>query len=256
MSSALCVVPIFRFLFVLTGGFVSVRRANVKNCLARGFTTLLIPGGVREMRLGRPFNHEVGMYIGHKGFVRMAIQHGRNLAGAINFEENDMAQSCVPTIERMIYHKCGLEGCCCWRNTFCMPLSNRLTTHLALTKVIHVEQDDNPTPEMVDRIHSQYYKEIQRVFAKRQKEFGHADRTLAFYGFEDLEAIYKEGFVKDWVHVPKQAVKLQAVPTPLPEDVPLTAVGTHPPAAGTRLPVDVQVPGQVPDQQEEGGVGP
>lgn len=203
-SSALCAVPIYRFILLFAGGIQNVNAKNVKSRLQDGQKTMIVVGGVREMHLAKPFRRDIGMYVGHKGFIRLAIQYGRNLAAVINFEENDMLAACCPACERMCYSKCKQEGLPFWRNWFGMPVSNRLRVHLAISKVIRVQQEDDPSVETIDRVHKEYFQEVQALFEAKKQEFGHGDRKLVFYDHADMEVVYSEGYVEPWMHVPQQ----------------------------------------------------
>eukprot|EP00403_Amphidinium_massartii_P033141 CAMPEP_0178445704 /NCGR_PEP_ID=MMETSP0689_2-20121128/40337_1 /TAXON_ID=160604 /ORGANISM="Amphidinium massartii, Strain CS-259" /LENGTH=296 /DNA_ID=CAMNT_0020070329 /DNA_START=216 /DNA_END=1102 /DNA_ORIENTATION=+ len=201
-STGLCVVPIFRLFLLLSGQVLEVKRSNLEKCLRTGKQCMIVPGGVREMHLCRPFCKRVAVYTGHKGFLKLALRHGRNLLPVICFEENDLMQNCCPMLERECYYRAGLEGCPCWSNRYCLPLSNRLRVHVALGRVVHVPKDTEPTEAVIEKLHVEYYSEVKRLFDARKAEFGHAERELVFYSAEDMNNLVYRHPSNPWETLP------------------------------------------------------
>ena len=71
----------------LTLAFV-VTRTSIKTAFAQKRSIMLVPGGEREMRENRPESKDVVLITRHKGFVRLALQHGTPLVPVFGFGES------------------------------------------------------------------------------------------------------------------------------------------------------------------------
>ena len=157
-----------------------IQKKLLLRTLSGGQSVMIVPGGVREMLMCDPRRKSIPMSKKHKGFVRVAIQQGVPLVPVMSFGENDNYDNPAITMNRLLYKWIGCPLPPTFTNKYRLPWSNCVRLCAAVGKPIEVKQCDDPTQEEVDRMHTRYYSELDRVFNKYKDQFGYGDRKIEY----------------------------------------------------------------------------
>jgi len=175
------VVPGYRYILAMRGGFMPITKQQLVGVMETGQSVSLVPGGVQEMLHCEAHDQNINVCIRHKGFCRLALQHGYDLVPTFFFHANDQYDNPLKVWQEWTYKRTRIPiGLPWYTNKWGWPCSNRVPIRVAVGKHVRVERNPSPTPEDVDRIHKLFYEEVHRIFEKYKHELGYGDRTLTY----------------------------------------------------------------------------
>ena len=142
----------------------------------------LVPGGISEMIHCDPHSSQINVSIKHKGFIKLALQHGYDLVPLFFFHANDQYDNPLKSLQAWTYHLFGIPvGLPWYTNKYRLPVSNRTPIQCVLGKRIIIEKPiAEPTNERIDQVHRLFYEEVYRVFEAHKHDFGYGDRELTY----------------------------------------------------------------------------
>ena len=165
----------------MRGGLLPIEKKRLLEVMQTRQNIALVPGGVSEMLHCIPHSETIKVSIKHKGFVRLALQHGYDLVPTFLFHTNDQYDNPMGKLQHLSYRWTGVPlGIPFYTNRWWLPVSNRTTIRIALGKRIPVTKNANPTLDDVDALHRLFYKEVLRVWQKHKDGFGYGNRKLAY----------------------------------------------------------------------------
>eukprot|EP00727_Mastigamoeba_balamuthi_P001958 m51a1_g1176 putative diacylglycerol acyltransferase family protein (383) ;mRNA; r:382570-384312 len=224
--------PGFQYLIGWTRCVVPCDAATVRDCMARGETLCLMPGGVEEAVLTRFGCNSVR--IAHKkGFVKLALQYGYSLAPAYTFGET-RTYKCIGALEalRLWVARRGLPFVLpvgLWGTL--LPLDARLTT--VVGRPIELPRLSSPSPQEVSAWHAVFVARLVELFDRHKEAAGERDSLLE-YGYS-LAPAYTFGETRTYKCIGAlEALRLWVARRGLPFVLP---VGLW----GTLLPLDARL---------------
>ncbi|KAF1335604.1 Diacylglycerol acyltransferase, partial [Globisporangium splendens] len=199
-------VPIYRE-YLIWLGCVDATRKIAEKMLANQKSLVILVGGIAEQMMSQQGDHTIYVQK-RKGHIRLALKYGTSIVPSYSFGETDMY-----THSKYV----GLLTCCFDRSallTVCMSyftacrfllsfrqmIAKRFAVALLVGygsprwfpvlphkgvainqvfgKPIHVEKNENPSAEDIDKLHVQYVAELVRIFDKHKSKYGYKDSTL------------------------------------------------------------------------------
>jgi len=178
--------PIFREM-VMSVGFMDATKENVRGAAKAGLSLQVLPGGEREMLLTRKDRQAV--YVGHKGFVRLAIETGLPIVPVYCFGETSTHNISRLFLKQRLWLSRRFRIAIPFAYGDGSVLQRLNPIDVPLTSVvgepIRVEQHPAPVPdELVDKVHYQYVMGLKKVFDDNKHRLGYGDKELEIYSFE------------------------------------------------------------------------
>ncbi|GMH67390.1 hypothetical protein TrST_g2059 [Triparma strigata] len=180
-GSQIGMIPGYRLWTGARGGCMTVTKKNLINVMKTSQNVALVPGGVSEMMKCEPHAKNINVSIKHKGFVRIAMQQGFDLAPIVMLHENDMYDNPMRDFQLWCYKKTKVPmGLPYYTNKWFLPMSNQKPLRVVVGKRIKVKKVENPTKAQVEALHRKFYEEVVRCWGKHKKSMGYEDRELTF----------------------------------------------------------------------------
>jgi 2-acylglycerol O-acyltransferase 2 len=181
-------IPIYRD-YALAMGLASVSRESCENLLSKGGPNkegmgraiTIVVGGARESLDAQP--HSLRLVLKRrKGFVKMAMRTGADLVPVLAFGENDLYDQVTsdshPVIHKMqllvkkilgftipLFHARGVFN----YDVGLMPYRRPL--NIVVGRPIKVNQTERPEQGEIDRVHSEYVAELERLWDLWKDDF-------------------------------------------------------------------------------------
>eukprot|EP00995_Heteronema_vittatum_P013601 NODE_981_length_1113_cov_303.450188_g679_i0.p1 GENE.NODE_981_length_1113_cov_303.450188_g679_i0~~NODE_981_length_1113_cov_303.450188_g679_i0.p1 ORF type:complete len:340 (-),score=89.73 NODE_981_length_1113_cov_303.450188_g679_i0:93-1055(-) len=178
-------VPLYRFLFLLSGGVAPATKTQFVNSLKRKQSVLLVPGGVKEMLMCAPNEAEIHICVKHKGFLRIALEHGVPVHPSFAFGCNDLYAMLpfVAYLNRLTYRLSGIPLPPVYTSSthYWLPWSANLPVGLVVGQPLAVSKVENPTAEMVDALHQEYCTALMALYEKHKAAYNHGHRKLVLH---------------------------------------------------------------------------
>ena len=144
---------------------------------------LIVPGGQREMAKSSPSSKHLILVIKHKGFIRMALEHGASLVPILSFGEvQTMSNVYLPSIQSWTLKHLGVGFPVLPYGRWFSPIPNSVPITVIIGEPIHLDKVKNPDENLINSIHTKYYAQIRQLFEQHKEEAG----------YPDCELIYKE----------------------------------------------------------------
>ncbi|KAL1407678.1 diacylglycerol O-acyltransferase 1 [Vanrija albida] len=183
-------IPVYRELLMFQG-ISSVSRRSCHNILSKGAGSAIaiVVGGAAESLSAHPGTHDLTLKR-RFGFIKVAIREGANLVPVFSFGENDIYEqlanekgSTVFKLQKQfqrvfgftlpLFHGRGIFN----YNYGLMPYRHPIVS--VIGRPVDVEQCDDPSPEMVQKVHQQYIDELVRIWDKYKDIYAkHRTREL------------------------------------------------------------------------------
>eukprot|EP00456_Euglypha_rotunda_P012496 TRINITY_DN13559_c0_g1_i1.p1 TRINITY_DN13559_c0_g1~~TRINITY_DN13559_c0_g1_i1.p1 ORF type:complete len:192 (+),score=6.80 TRINITY_DN13559_c0_g1_i1:69-578(+) len=159
-----------------------VSRIAIDKILKDGRSVLLVPGGQREMRHSSGDTKEFHIVTRHKGFVRVAIEHGVDLVPIFSFGEDQMIQNIrMPRIQAWTTKFLGYGFPFLPFGRWYLPLPNPVPITVVVGPPIPVGPAcSNPSSELVDLLHAQYYHTLREMFERFKDHAGFSHSQLIY----------------------------------------------------------------------------
>jgi len=182
-ASVMFYAPIVRDVCMWAGGR-EVSGSAIRLALKKKRSILLVPGGQREMRHSTPDPHTLKMVTRHRGFIRIAIEHGTPLVPVLSLGETMLLQNVhAPRMQEYTLRTVGFMFPMWPFGRWYSPLPNPHPVAVVFGKPIEVPHSKEPTPEMVEKIHTEYYTQLRDMFETHKH---------LVPGFEQCRLIYTE----------------------------------------------------------------
>ena len=184
-------IPFYRD-YILAMGLGSVSKESITNTLTKGGrnregmgrAVTIVVGGARESLEARPGNMSLVLK-DRKGFIRMAIRTGADIVPVLGFGENDLYDQLDPK-EHPAMRKFQMWVLRAWKFTLpflhgrgifnydvgMMPYRHSL--NIVVGRPVKVEQaprDRGPDNDEVDRLHTDYVTELERLWHMYKDRF-------------------------------------------------------------------------------------
>ncbi|CAI5741781.1 unnamed protein product [Hyaloperonospora brassicae] len=177
-ASILHQIPLARDLLHFYGSREVTRQAFT-HTLQQKESVLLVPGGQAEMLLQQSAKNEVRVYTHHKGFIRLAIEHGVPLVPVLSFKEGEMMDNIqAPAMQRWFVKKLALPFPYFPYGRALLPIPRKVDIPIVVGEPLEVPHIAKPTQDDIDKVHATYYSVLQNMFDKYKDEVGCGDYKL------------------------------------------------------------------------------
>ncbi|KAG7402198.1 hypothetical protein PHYBOEH_005761 [Phytophthora boehmeriae] len=162
-------------------GSREVTRSAFAYTLQNKESVLLVPGGQAEMLEQRSAQKEVRVYTHHKGFIRLAIEHGVPLVPVLSFNEGEMMDNVrAPMMQRWFVKKLAFPFPYFPYGRGLLPIPRKVDIPIVVGEPLEVPHIAKPTKEDIDEVHTKYFAALEGMFFKYKDEVGCGDYKLVF----------------------------------------------------------------------------
>jgi hypothetical protein len=175
--------PILREIIMWAGGR-EVSGSALRYALKSKRSVMLIPGGQREMRHSKSSKQSITMVTRHRGFIRMAMEHGTPLVPVLSIGETMLLENIdAPRMQAYTLRTVGV-GFPIWPyGRWYSPMPNAHPVLVVYGHPIPVEKLDKPSNAQLDEVHTRYYSQLKEMFEEHKH---------LVPGFEHTELVYTE----------------------------------------------------------------
>ncbi|KAI9915106.1 hypothetical protein PsorP6_007041 [Peronosclerospora sorghi] len=160
-------------------GSREVARPAFAATLAQQHSVLLVPGGQAEMLHQRSGRKQVRVYTQHKGFIRLALEHGVPLVPVLSFREGEIMDNIqAPGLQRWFVKHLAFPFPHYPYGRALLPIPRRVEIPIVVGEPLDVPHIERPTPDDVDKVHAQYFARLRELFDQFKEQVGCADYTL------------------------------------------------------------------------------
>ncbi|GMF26019.1 unnamed protein product [Phytophthora fragariaefolia] len=177
-ASILHQIPLARDVLHFYGSREVTRQAFAYT-LKQKESVLLVPGGQAEMLMQQSAKNEVRVYTHHKGFIRLAIEHGVPLVPVLSFKEGEMMDNVqAPMLQRWFVKKLAFPFPYFPYGRALLPIPRKVDIPIVVGEPLEVPHIEKPTQEDIDKVHAKYFAVLQDMFDKYKDEVGCSDYKL------------------------------------------------------------------------------
>ncbi|TYZ63597.1 hypothetical protein PybrP1_004807 [[Pythium] brassicae (nom. inval.)] len=177
-ASVLHQIPLARDVIQMYGSREVTRQAFSATLDERG-SVMLVPGGQAEMLEQRTGRNEVRVYTKHKGFIRVAIEHGTPLVPMLSFKEGELMDNVkAPLVQRWFIKNLAFPFPYFPYGRGFLPIPRKVNATIVVGAAIPVAKIESPTAEDVDKVHAQYFAALEEMFHTHKADAGCADYKL------------------------------------------------------------------------------
>ena len=164
VASALLYVPLLGKLCSWFG-FVPASRDSLDAACCTPSSLALVPGGIAEMVLPQTPGVERLYLRRRRGFVRLALAHGRPLVPVYCFGETRVFRqyNCFQRTRQWL-SRAFRVSVVFFRGRNCTLVPQQVPLHVVVGKPLRVPHVEDPAPELVERIHQEYVNRLQSLF--------------------------------------------------------------------------------------------
>ncbi|KAG2848898.1 hypothetical protein PC116_g963 [Phytophthora cactorum] len=160
-------------------GSREVTRTAFAHTLQQKESVLLVPGGQAEMLQQQSAKNEVRVYTHHKGFIRLAIEHGVPLVPVLSFKEGEMMDNVqAPMLQRWFVKKLAFPFPYFPYGRGMLPIPRKVDIPIVVGEPLEVPHIEKPTQDDIDKVHAKYFAVLQEMFDKYKDEVGCGDYKL------------------------------------------------------------------------------
>mmetsp|Transcript_19261 Transcript_19261/g.32212 ORF Transcript_19261/g.32212 Transcript_19261/m.32212 type:complete len:326 (+) Transcript_19261:106-1083(+) len=181
-ASILFKIPFIREYLIWTGHLDAGRRTLSKH-MSKGVDDIgLVLGGEKEALATRN-GREAIVLLGRTGFVEMACRYGYHLVPTYAFGQNEIFTvntTLFAGVRAAMQRSLKISIPIFWGRGG-GPMPHRVKLLLAIGNPIKVPKPskvDKPSPEIVERLHGEYVREMRLLFERHKDAAGYPDRTL------------------------------------------------------------------------------
>ncbi|KAG6977745.1 hypothetical protein JG688_00000079 [Phytophthora aleatoria] len=179
-ASIMHALPLARDILQFLGSREVTRQAFTYT-LQHNESVLLVPGGQAEMLEQRSGQKEVRVYTHHKGFIRLAIEHGVPLVPVLSFNEGEMLDNVqAPLLQRWFVKKLAFPFPYFPYGRALLPIPRKVHIPIVVGEPLEVPQIKKPTQEDVEKVHATYFAVLREMFDKYKDDVGCGDYKLVF----------------------------------------------------------------------------
>ncbi|KAF4027837.1 Diacylglycerol acyltransferase domain-containing protein [Phytophthora infestans] len=160
-------------------GSREVTRSAFAYTLQQKESVLLVPGGQAEMLQQQSAKNEVRVYTHHKGFIRLAIEHGVPLVPVLSFKEGEMMDNVqAPMLQRWFVKKLAFPFPYFPYGRGMLPIPRKVDIPIVVGEPLEVPHIEHPTQANIDEVHARYFAVLQDMFDRYKDEVGCGDYKL------------------------------------------------------------------------------
>ncbi|KAL8005237.1 putative diacylglycerol acyltransferase [Plasmopara halstedii] len=160
-------------------GSREVTRTAFTHALQQKESVLVVPGGQAEMLQQQSAKNEVRVYTHHRGFIRLAIEHGVPLVPVLSFKEGELMDNIqAPVLQRWFVKKLAFPFPYFPYGRGMLPIPRKINIPIVVGKPIEVPHIEKPTQDVIDQVHARYFAALQEMFNKYKDEVGCSDYKL------------------------------------------------------------------------------
>lgn len=200
------------------GQWLGVRECT-RDCIARtlkaGTSVVLVPGGQAEMLCNRSDASTISMYVGHRGFIKLALQLRTRLVPVFAFGEWTLMDniSLFPSLQRFTRRIFGVPFP--FLPYGALPGIPRRPTK-GITLVVGKPLDPEPylaahqgqvTPAAVQAAHDAYYRRLENIFQTYKHAAGYPDIELRKIDYTEVYASQKHGRRRHSMMIPPELAR-------------------------------------------------
>lgn len=177
-ASILHQIPLARDVLQFYGGREVTKAAFVATLKER-HSVMLVPGGQSEMLEQRARSKQVRVHTGHKGFVRLAIEHGVPLVPVLSFKEGETLDNIrAPVMQKWSVKTLAFPFPYFPYGRGLLPIPRKMDMTIVVGEPMQVKQIESPSMDDVNKVHEQYYAKITDMFHKYKHQAGCDDYEL------------------------------------------------------------------------------
>ncbi|RLN95117.1 hypothetical protein BBJ28_00000101 [Nothophytophthora sp. Chile5] len=177
-ASVLHQIPLARDVLQFFGSREVTRQAFASTLQEKG-SVFLVPGGQAEMLEQQSAQKEVRVYTHHRGFIRLAIEHGVPLVPVLSFKEGELMDNIqAPMLQRWFIKKLAFPFPYFPYGRAFLPIPRKVDVSIVVGAPLAVPHIANPTAADIDEVHTQYFAMLKELFVKYKDEAGCADYKL------------------------------------------------------------------------------
>jgi 1-acyl-sn-glycerol-3-phosphate acyltransferase len=133
------------------------------------------------MRESRPDKESMVLCVRHKGFIRMALRTGKKLVPILSFGEDQILRNVyVPGVQAYTLARIGVALPVYIMGRWFSPIPNKVDVTMVIGEPISVPLDPDPSTELINTLHEQYYSQIRHMFDAHKERAGFPDCQLTF----------------------------------------------------------------------------
>lgn len=171
-ATAINYVVIFRDFFQMYGGR-EVSQVGFTTALDQRQSVVLIPGGQMEMIESRSNCQQTRLYVGHHGFLRLALEYGCAVVPLLSFREGEiMSNVQCPAIQKFCVKAFGVPFPFAPYGRWFLPIPRRTPLTLVVGEALEVPKVSNPTKAQIEALHTRYYAQIRQMFEQHKEAAG------------------------------------------------------------------------------------
>ncbi|ETL78241.1 hypothetical protein L917_20942, partial [Phytophthora nicotianae] len=179
-ASIMHALPLARDILQFLGSREVTRQAFTYT-LQHNESVLLVPGGQAEMLEQRSGQKEVRVYTHHKGFIRLAIEHGVPLVPVLSFNEGEMLDNIqAPQLQRWFVKNLAVPFPFFPYGRGFLPIPRKAHIPIVVGEPLEVPHIIKSTQDDVNKVQAKYYTALREMFEKYKDEVGCGDYKLVF----------------------------------------------------------------------------
>ena len=175
-------------------GAREVTREAIGLSLRSGASVVLVPGGQAELFATSSYTKQVRIYRGHRGFVRVALQHRARLVPAFSFGEWELMDNVsMEGMQRWTRSWLGFPVPFWPYGRWGLPLPRRPPrgVRVVVGRPVDLPVDGAVDEAAVEACHRAYFEALFDLFERHKERAGYGDHELVFFD-SALDAVKKK----------------------------------------------------------------
>lgn len=165
-------------------GAREVTREAIGMALRSGASVVLVPGGQAELFATSSTSKQVRVYRGHRGFIRVALQHRARLVPAFSFGEWELMDNVrAPRMQRWTRSWLGFPVPFWPYGRWGLPLPRRPPRGIRVVvgRPVDLPVDGAVDEAAVEAVHGAYFEALRDLFERHKVRAGYGDHELVFF---------------------------------------------------------------------------
>eukprot|EP01012_Entosiphon_sulcatum_P049529 TRINITY_DN68154_c0_g1_i1.p1 TRINITY_DN68154_c0_g1~~TRINITY_DN68154_c0_g1_i1.p1 ORF type:complete len:1335 (-),score=175.27 TRINITY_DN68154_c0_g1_i1:16-4020(-) len=173
-ASIMFAIPMLRDV-LLWLGCRDVSRKALVYALGHKASPIIVPGGQAEMRESNRTPDTIVLVSKHRGFIKLALEHGTPLVPLVAFGEDTILDNIsLPHIQNWFLRHFGFGYPIFPYGRWSLPLPRRTRLTLIVGEPIPVPTIAEPTAADVERLHAKYFAAVKKLFDEQKAAAGYA----------------------------------------------------------------------------------
>ena len=159
-GSQMSAIPWYKFFIGNRGQALTADSKNIKECLKKGKSIVLCPGGIQEMFRNGIVPDKLDIVTYHLGFIKYAIEFGRPVVPVVALNECRRYRNPGRIIERLTYRLLRVPICPIYTNDYGMPFSNMIQNELIVGTPIETRD------RSIDEVQIEFYEQWKQLYSE------------------------------------------------------------------------------------------